>query len=197
MTEIIIQECERIKNLIDLFQVKQLNQNITDEENNIYQTIRYVIKKFKLKNLSEIKILEEFDPSLPPCSIDKNNLIIVLDNLLENSISAIDKSNGYIKIITSFVFKGWKKIPGTRSNSSNNFISIIVEDNGRGIEAKNLKSVFYPFFSTKIQGKGVGLFLVKKIITHFGGTINVISDKSITKFEILLPIKKNEKYNHN
>ena len=79
-------------------------------------------------------------------------------------------------------------IPGIKSNSKNNYIKIIIEDNGSGISESDLKLVFYPFFTTRQEGKGIGLFLVKKIIKHFGGNISVSSDTKKTKFEILLPV---------
>ena len=188
LTEIIINECNRIRDLIDSFQVNINEEQLTDEKINVHEIIRYVIKKLKLKDLKKVQIIEEFDPSLPLISLSKNNLIIILDNLIENSINFRNSINSYIKIKTSFVFRGFKKVPSIKFNSKNNYIKIIVEDNGTGIAKSDLKSVFYPFFTTRKEGKGIGLFLVKKIIKHFGGIISVSSDTKITQFEILLPV---------
>lgn len=188
LTEIIVKECDRIKNLVDSFQINLNADKIENKKYNIHEIIRYVLKKLELKNLRGIKIIEEFDPSLPELSINKNNLIIVMDNIIDNSLNALKSVDGYIKIKTSFVFKGLRKIPGIKSDSKNNYIKIIIEDNGDGINELDLKSIFYPFFSTRIDGKGIGLFLVKKLIKHFGGSIIARSDKNITQFEILLPV---------
>ena len=188
LTEIIINECNRIRDLIDSFQVNVIEEQSTDGKINIHEIIRYVIKKLKLKDLKKIQIIEEFDPSLPLINLSKNKLIIILDNLIENSINFRNHIDSYIKIKTSFVFGGLKMIPGIKSNSKNNYIKIIIEDNGSGISKPDLKLVFYPFFTTRQEGKGIGLFLVKKIIKHFGGYISVSSDTKKTQFEILLPV---------
>ena len=188
LTDIIINECNRIRDLIDSFQININAEKFTEEKCNVHEIIRYVIKKLKLKDLKKVQIIEEFDPSLPLINLSKNNLIIILDNLIENSVNFRNHVNSYIKIKTRFVFGGLKRIPGIKSNSKNNYIKIIVEDNGSGISKSDLKSVFYPFFTTRKEGKGIGLFLVKKIIKHFGGIISVSSDTKITQFKILLPV---------
>ena len=65
LTEIIINECNRIRDLIDSFQVNVIEEQLIDEKINVHEIIRYVIKKLKLKDLKKIQIIEEFDPSLP------------------------------------------------------------------------------------------------------------------------------------
>ena len=50
------------------------------------------------------------------------------------------------------------------------------------------EKIFYPFFTTKKEGKGIGLFMVKKLINHFNGLIFVDSDDTKTQFKIFLPI---------
>ena len=50
------------------------------------------------------------------------------------------------------------------------------------------EKIFYPFFTTNKEGKGIGLFMVKKLINHFNGLIFVDSDDTKTQFKIFLPI---------
>ena len=52
------------------------------------------------------------------------------------------------------------------------------QDNGKGIEEKNLKNLFglYKRFDTNIDGKGMGLFMVKMQVESMGGSINVESE---------------------
>ena len=82
--------------------------------------------------------------------------------------------------------QGNKSFPGASKRYLNNFINIIVEDNGSVIDDK--EKIFYPFFTTKKEGKGIGLFMVKKLINHFNGLIFVDSDDTKTQFKIFLPI---------
>ncbi len=56
-------------------------------------------------------------------------------------------------------------------------IRISVEDNGQGIVKSHLSEIFKPFFTTKIQGSGLGLNIVQKIVARIGGNIDIASDK--------------------
>ena len=64
-----------------------------------------------------------------------------------------------------------------------------VEDNGVGIATDVLDSIFVPFFTTKMDGSGIGLSICKQIITLHGGSITATS--TIGKgsvFTIILPL---------
>lgn len=186
LTEIIINECNRINELINSFQLDVTEVNFKKQKINIYEPLRYTLRKINLKKNKNIKIIEHFDPSLPEVEFDKNNLIMIFENLLNNSIEAIGKKDGYIKVMTSFDQQGNKSFPGTSKKYLNNFVHICFEDNGEQIHEK--EKIFFPFFSTKKSGKGIGLFLVRKLINHFNGLIFVESDDNKTQFKIYLPI---------
>ncbi len=71
------------------------------------------------------------------------------------------------------------------------YVSIVIKDNGVGIELENIKKIFDPFFTTKPRGKGTGLGLSVTLsyIKKLGGEINVFSEKGRgTEFEILIPL---------
>jgi signal transduction histidine kinase len=70
-------------------------------------------------------------------------------------------------------------------------ISVTITDDGCGIPAENLGTVFEPFFSTKGQkGTGLGLSITYGLVQKLGGNISVASevDKG-TSFTITLPVK--------
>jgi signal transduction histidine kinase len=73
--------------------------------------------------------------------------------------------------------------------NSQNYIFIIIKDNGIGIEENNLTKIFQPFFSTKpTSGTGLGLGIVKRLIKLYNGKIEVESKLGIgTSFTIILP----------
>ena len=83
----------------------------------------------------------------------------VLFNVLRNAIQAID-GNGQIKIDT-VPEGGW--------------VSVRIQDNGAGISNEHLKRIFDPFFTTKgpDEGEGLGLYIVRQIVTRYQGTIDV------------------------
>lgn len=111
-------------------------------------------------------------------------LISVINNLINNSIDAID-DEGYINVV---LFKKENKI----------FIEII--DNGSGIKAQDMGAIFLPGFSTKFNREtgrmstGIGLSHVKEIVEkHFGGQIYLDPNQVIgTKFTIEIPCERIE-----
>ena len=66
---------------------------------------------------------------------------------------------------------------------------IRVADNGAGMDEEQMKNLFKPFTTTKKQGTGLGLVIVKKMITRMGGEVQVTSIKGQgTSVDILLPL---------
>jgi signal transduction histidine kinase len=66
-----------------------------------------------------------------------------------------------------------------------------ITDHGSGIDDKDMKNLFVPFFTTKERGTGLGLSIVKKIVEEHKGNIEVTSKKgSGTTFHVVLPCKK-------
>ena len=106
---------------------------------------------------------------------DKEQLLRVFNNLIKNSIQAIsDPEKGEIKI--SVEKKGASHI-------------IKFSDNGHGIPKEQKEKVFYPNFTTKTGGMGLGLALVKNIIQSAGGEITFESEQGEgTTFVISLPV---------
>ncbi len=124
----------------------------------------------------DIKVsLESSDPN-PIVWTDPYQFAQVLLNLLTNSIQATD-AGGKINVVIT---------------SSEEQVSIAVQDNGYGIPEENLTKIFEPFFSTKAVGvgTGMGLYISSGIVTKLGGVMAVDSqpDKGTT-FTIELPVK--------
>ena len=104
------------------------------------------------------------------CTVAGDTLIIadpeqlkrVINNIIGNSVKYMDKPQGSIAI---------------RVEDAGDFIQVEIEDNGKGIAAKDLPSIFDRFFRTDASrnssqgGSGIGLSIVKKIIEDHGGKI--------------------------
>ncbi|WP_028840960.1 ATP-binding response regulator [Thermodesulfobacterium hveragerdense] len=68
------------------------------------------------------------------------------------------------------------------------YLIIKIKDNGCGIPEENLEKIFMPFFTTKKESSGLGLFLVKNHITSLGGKLEVESKVNLgTTFKIWVP----------
>ena len=110
--------------------------------------------------------------------VDENVLIIadpeqlrrVIHNIIGNSIKYLDKQQGFINI---------------RIKDVGDFIQVEIEDNGRGISARDLPYIFDRFYradasrNSATGGSGIGLSIVKKIIEDHGGKIWATSKESI------------------
>ena len=102
--------------------------------------------------------------------LENNDLCIMIDvalieqvliNLITNSLAAISKVEDPRIILKSF-----------RQESS---VIIQVIDNGVGIPKNKINDIFIPFYTTKENGSGIGLSLVKQIMRLHNGTIHVQS----------------------
>jgi signal transduction histidine kinase len=114
--------------------------------------------------------------SLPFISGDKEQLKVAVSNLIKNSIEAMQESPKVLTIATSV---------------RDGRMIIEVSDTGKGIPKDKLKSIFHPFYTSKIYGPGLGLTFTLKIIQQHGGTISVESEPGKgTTFTIRLPIRK-------
>ena len=185
--EIIIKEVDKLVNFINLFEDKSINLKKTKIKFNIHEIIRAAIKNINNLIINRIDLIENFDPSLPNISTDKNQLIILFENLIRNALESISPEGGYIKISTFFYFGEVKNIPNTKKNKSLNFILIEIEDNGDGIKEEFKDQIFLPFFSTKNK-KGLGLYQAKKIALENNCEIQFYSKKNITTFKIWIPL---------
>ena len=110
----------------------------------------------------------------------------VLFNIVRNAIQAIN-GNGRIEIRT-LPLEGW--------------VNVSIEDNGVGIPNENLKQLFDPFFTTKgpDEGEGLGLYIVRQLVTRYRGTIDVENAAGGgSRFELRFPVanQKNSKRSTN
>ena len=187
LLDIIKKEADRIINIFDNFQVFN-NKVENKQKENIHEIIRYSLIKFS-DTKRNLEIIELFDPSLPFLNVNRDSLIQVFDNILKNCYeSSSFTSSSFIKIITSFKEGESVKIPNIIEKKKNNYLNIKIIDNGKGINEEIKDKLFFPFYTTKKKGSGIGLFIVKKIINDHQGNISIKSKNGLTEVVINLPI---------
>lgn len=77
---------------------------------------------------------------------------------------------------------------GLSASQTSHAISIVVTDFGSGLSKAEIKKLFTPFYTTKTEGSGLGLYLSKKIIEEMGGMLHLTSEKqNKTTITISLP----------
>lgn len=121
-----------------------------------------------------------FEPGdIPETKVNRELYSWVVENLIKNSLEAVDAKTGAISV-------------KTRRNNNGKSISIEVTDNGRGIPRGDARRVFRPGYTTKQRGWGLGLSLARRIIQDYHkGSINLVRTEpgKGTTFVINLPVK--------
>lgn len=113
---------------------------------------------------------------LPTIQGDPNLLSQVLVNLLTNAFQATPPK-GSISLSAAPFPQG-------------DGVALMVSDTGSGIRAEDLPRVFEPFFTTKEGGTGLGLPIVRQIVTQHGGSVRIHSEPGKgTRVVVLLPVR--------
>ncbi|WP_161598321.1 PAS domain-containing sensor histidine kinase [Pseudodesulfovibrio senegalensis] len=121
---------------------------------------------------------------------DPTQMHQVLLNLCTNAAQAMGDSRGLLEITLSDMEVNndtRRSFPMLRPG---HYLCLSVADDGQGIPRENLEEIFEPFFTTKKEGVGTGLGLtvVRNIVTGMGGTVMVESEpKKGTEFKVYLP----------
>ena len=123
----------------------------------------------------------ELESSLPLVGGDRVQLQQVLLNLLSNSFDAMDDNLGPREIVVLTSLK------------DNNTIRVKVKDSGSGISAENMPKLFTHFFTSKLDGLGMGLSISRSIIESHGGRLNAENnpERGVT-FCFTIPVDKKE-----
>lgn len=111
--------------------------------------------------------------------VDPDQMKQVFWNLAINAFAAMPQG-GTLTLTT-------KQIP-CANGSGQKAIAFYFQDTGMGISKENLSKIFYPFFTTKSSGSGLGLSIVQRIIEQNNGAIGVESAPTGTIFKIVIPI---------
>ena len=173
---IINNQIKQIENLVNEFSDFARMPKPLMKENNLNNIINNNIELLnKLNNKIQIKFTTNKKKDIFfLCDLEQMNRVIF--NLIKNSIDSISE-----KYLKNTDFKGLINIEIFKRNE---YIDIIIIDNGTGFRNKKKEELIKPYFTTKKNGSGLGLSIVNKIITDHNGVIKFSNYNDGAKIQI-------------
>lgn len=165
-TDTIIEEVDRIRELIDEFH-QYARLPVPDRHPiDLNDIVDAVLKLYMELSQAQNITVEKQTSKLPSLSLDREQMERAVGNLVKNAIEAMP-DGGTLTLRTY----------ATSNNS--NLISLEVQDNGHGMSEETRKHLFTPDYTTKAYGTGLGMAIVRRIITVHGGEIAVESEENV------------------
>lgn len=168
--------CKTITNsLLEFSHQRQADKMAGDITHMLEQTLLLIKHHPKLGTM---RVLKEFDDSLPLVCVNEGQMKQVFIALMTNAFDAMEE-NGTLTIASH-----------RNGTETERMVSVEFTDTGCGIPAQHLQKIYDPFFTTKPLGRGTGLGLsvCYGIISELGGRIEVDSTEGVgTTFRVLIP----------
>ena len=192
LTDLITDEVDRIAQLIDRMQRLGREQPEPVAPLNLHAAIHRACDTVFAGDKRAVTLREEFDPSLPPVLGNEGALVQVLVNLIANARDACaEERKPEVTIRTRFV-SGLVLNVIRLGRPVKLPIEVQVSDNGPGVDPALADHIFEPFVTSKPNGQGLGLALVRKLVRDMDGRITHERDEAagLTHFRVHLPMAR-------
>ncbi|MCB1035103.1 MAG: response regulator, partial [Acidobacteria bacterium] len=151
---------------------------------NLNRSLRELIHSRPLELPQGVHVELELEPELWPIAADPTQITQVLMNLFGNAVEALG-GRGEVRFISRNLAE---PPPQSSSLPPGRYVSLTVQDDGCGMSEEVLEKIYTPFFSTKFQGRGLGMAAVWGIVQNHDGRLSVKSEVDRgTVVEVLLP----------
>ena len=183
-TRVIISEADRLTNLLD--SMLGPGRPPAKVQVNVHELLERVYHLLRSEARDRVVIDRDYDPSLPPLTVDPNHIIQAMLNLGRNAIQALSGSGvDAPRLLLRTRAASNVSVGSTRHRL---VASIQFEDNGPGVLPEIRDTIFYPLVSGRSDGTGLGLGIAQDLVSRHGGLIEFDSAPGRTNFLILLPM---------
>ena len=174
-SEIIISEVDRldkvIRSVLDFGKKSVLQKQPVRIDTIVNDALLLLDEQLRKKS---IVVEKRTAPDPPPASLDQNQIMQVIINLLQNAIDVTPEG----KSIT------------VRSSYEQGDLRVSVIDGGTGVDPELIERIFEPFFTTKLHGTGLGLAMAQRIVEEHRGSIDVTNmPAGGAMFTVRLPLQ--------
>ena len=186
LSGMIVDETDRITSLLSRIETLSTDAPLKFEHVNIHEVLDHCMRITKASFGRHLKIIRQYDPSLPDVKGDRELLVQCFLNLFKNAAEAT-KLGDELNLRTAYSMTRYisSLSDGKRVHLP---LQIEIEDTGAGIPDELSDHIFEPFISTKSGGSGLGLAMVASVIADHGGTITHLRRRKETCFSINLPL---------
>jgi nitrogen fixation/metabolism regulation signal transduction histidine kinase len=175
-----VAQVDAMKQMVNAFSEYARAPDMHFSRFDLNQLITEVVDLYRVQDSgAEIKL--QLNSHLPLISADRMRIRQILNNLVTNSLEALEgKVGACIELETQVADDGQKQGAS---------VAIVVADNGPGFQRDLIGTVFDPYVTSKPKGTGLGLAIVKKIVEEHGGRIEADNQRSGgARVRILLPL---------
>jgi len=175
--EVILAETERLSNLMQRLLDPAPPKPLTPTN------VHTVLERVRLLAEAEagwvVKLIRDYDPSLPEIPADPDRLTQALLNLVRNALQA---DAGEVRLRTRAEY-------GVMIGDHAHRLALRIEiiDNGHGVPEILAERIFLPLVSGRAEGSGLGLALAQQVAREHGGSLSYRSRRGHTVFTLLLP----------
>ena len=189
LLDIIKEEARRIERLVNRLSAFELFSAPRSLPMNIHALLDRVVASETAAMGPGIVFKRDYDPSLPDVMGDEDHLQQAFQNLIRNAAEASTEGDGPARVTVRTSYAAGLSYRQARLGGKlRKAMLVAIEDNGRGIPSEKQASIFDVFQSSKSGARGLGLSIVKEVITAHGGQIRVDSIPGQTRFTVLLPL---------
>jgi two-component system nitrogen regulation sensor histidine kinase GlnL len=187
LTRLICDETDRIVALVDRMEAFCDPRPVAYAAINIHEVLERVRQVAQSGFARHARLVEDYDPSLPPVHGNRDLLVQVFLNVVKNAAEAAPQADSEIVLTTAY--RHGLRLSGPDGAGRRHLpLMVSVTDNGAGIPEDLRLRLFDPFVTTKRDGRGLGLALVAKVIGDHGGVIEFDSQPRRTVFRVFLPV---------
>jgi nitrogen fixation/metabolism regulation signal transduction histidine kinase len=177
-THTIVAQVEAMKQMVNAFSEYARAPDMHFSRFDLNQLITEVVDLYRVQaSAVELKLM--LAPNLPAIPADRIRMRQILNNLVTNSLEALEgRTQARVEIETHLAEDGPKQVA-----------EIVVTDNGPGFHRDLIGTVFDPYVTSKPKGTGLGLAIVKKIVEEHGGRIEADNQRmGGARVRIVLPL---------